>query len=127
MILTTVTVAGAGQFTDTLITDFLSEGAPGADPNTQMMLLGVFYNSLGVAHTYTLFWATAAGVAVNLTGVITSNVGGTTGNNFIEACGRDGIVVPRAAPAAPYTLRMTTTGKTGDGTVTVWYTKNVVR
>jgi hypothetical protein len=127
MIFGTVSVAGAGQFTDTLITDFLGEGALPADTNVQVTLIGCFYNSLGAAHTYTLFLATGAGVAANLTGVITSNAGGTAGNNFTEICGKDGFIIPRNAPAAPFTLRMTTVGKTGDGTVTFWYTKTQIR
>lgn len=128
MITLTVSVAGAGQFTDTLITDFLGERTFNADQNIQAILIGVFYNSLGAAHQFSCFLATGAGVAANLTGIIFAATATATANSAFNACGRDGIVIPRpTGSTSPYTLRMTTVGKTGDGTVTLWYTTGEIR
>lgn len=128
MITVTVTVAGAGQFTDTLITDFLAEGPFDGDQNIQAKLIGVFYNSQGTAHQFSCFLATAGGVALNLTGIIFAATATATANSAFNACGAYGIVIPRTTGSIlPYTLRMTTLGKDNDGTVTCWYTKGPIR
>lgn len=128
MITVTVTVAGAAQFTDTLITNFLGERPFDQDQNIQAKLIGVFYNSQGAAHQFSCFLATAGGVNLNLTGIVFAAPSTATANSAFNACGAEGIVIPRTTGStSPYTLRMTTVGKTGDGTVTCWYTTGPIR
>ncbi len=128
MITVQATQLAAAQFTDQLITDFLGEGAPGTDTNIQLALLGYSYNSQGAAHTQRLYLTPTGVTDVNFQVELYNNTGGTAGNSFMQMCGRDGIIVPRLTPpSVPFELRLTTTGKTDDGTITVWYTKQQLR
>jgi len=128
MISVVVTQLAAAQFTDQLITDFLGEGAPGADADIQIALIGYSYNSQGAAHTQRLYLTPTGVTDANFQIELFNNLAGTAGNSFANLCGRNGVVVPRyTPPSVPFELRLTTVGKTDDGSITVWYTKQQLR
>lgn len=136
-----ITVAGGTQFVaTTAITTFNEfENLNALPDNYTAKIHHLSYNSLGAAHTFTANLSPAVGSAANLQ-IILRAVDATTtpatANSFTLACG-DGIVVPRQtglinnatqAPTDPfpspdtsYVLLFSTTGKAGDGTLTVVY------
>jgi hypothetical protein len=121
-----LTLAGAVDFADVLITDFGGATQWGADVPREMAptLLEVAYSSAGVAHEINIYLAVAAGdfgnedmirvVTVNaLTPITTANYANLNG-------GQGGCIrAHRTANLTPLQLRVTTTGKTGSATIRV--------
>lgn len=122
-----LTVAGAGDFADVLITDF-GGGAQWASGIVPMeiapTLLEVAYSSAGAAHEINIYLAVAAGdfgnedmirvVTVNaLTPITTANYADLMGGQ--GGCRR----AHRTTNGTPLQLRVTTTGKTGTATIRV--------
>lgn len=129
-----VTVAGVGQFTDTLITDFggLATWAGFGGLNTSCIRPVIFwlsFDSAGAAHNLRLFLAQgAAATEDNLTPLVDTAILGTTLNHYSLSGGRGGCMQTwlDAGAGGPWQLRATTTGKAGTGTCRVgWAWSNV--
>lgn len=131
--LSTTVVAGAGQFTGLAGAGLVVFDQLGGPQNNMVpRILAVGYSAAGVPHEVNFHLAQAAGVAQ---GGERIRIGGSqiqadgspalTNEASVVCCG--GLLVPRDdALFGPYwVLACTTSGKTGDGTLSVWYDMGV--
>lgn len=138
MFMVETTIAGAGNFSAaTPVCTFLEELTVGQMPQDWApRILGYSYATSGAAHGVRLVMAPAAGGAANLEMVLEAPTDPV--QNFVQICGKDGIVVPRrlgligttqpltpadliTTPGDPFVMLFSTTAKQADGTFRVWY------
>lgn len=141
-----ITVAGAVEFSAaTAITNFNEIEALNTMPdNVVARLHTISYNSSGDPHEVNLSLSPAVGAAAEdqiPIRIATATAPATTPptlNRFLIACGEDGTLVPRqtglinvppaqaptvawGSPGTSYVLLFSTSGKTGDGVLTITY------